>query len=163
MPKKLIRKNIVEKLKPGEWEEITDPDELNDLYRIKVLEEVAEITSAAHKDVMEFVDLIQISVQWAKINGFTHEQITVALVMKSVDKGLFSNLALNNLNPNNPSNALYFSLSTQDYEEVIADHKRLVRELDVLLNGENAARQASLVDIVSQIRSSINETTWKKI
>lgn len=41
----------------------------------------------------------------------------------------------------------------QDYEQVLADHRRLVRELDVLLNGEEgAARQASLCDIVSQIR-----------
>jgi hypothetical protein len=43
-------------------------------------------------------------------------------------------------------------LNIADYEEVLADHRRLVRELDVLLNGENAARQASLVDIVAQVR-----------
>lgn len=37
--------------------------------------------------------------------------------------------------------------------EVIADHNRLVRELDVLLNGEDgAAQQASLCDIVAQVR-----------
>lgn len=40
-----------------------------------------------------------------------------------------------------------------DYEEVLADNHRLVRELDVLLNGENAAQQASLCDIVGQVRS----------
>lgn len=40
-----------------------------------------------------------------------------------------------------------------DYEAVLADHKRLVRELDVLLNGEaGAAQQASLVDLVAQFR-----------
>jgi hypothetical protein len=44
-------------------------------------------------------------------------------------------------------------LSAQDYEEVLADHRRLVRELDVLLNGEEgAAPQASLCDIVAQLR-----------
>ena len=44
------------------------------------------------------------------------------------------------------------STSAADYEEVLAGHRRLVRELDVLLNGEaGAARQASLVDIVAQI------------
>ncbi len=42
----------------------------------------------------------------------------------------------------------------KDYEEVIADHKRLVRELDVIINGDNAAQQASLCDIVAQLRSS---------
>ena len=39
------------------------------------------------------------------------------------------------------------------YEQCRADELRLVRELDVLLNGEEgAARQASLCDIVSQVR-----------
>jgi len=40
-----------------------------------------------------------------------------------------------------------------DYEEVLADHRRLVRELDVHLNGEaGAAKQASLCDIVAQVK-----------
>jgi len=44
-------------------------------------------------------------------------------------------------------------LTIADYEEAFADHKRLVRELDVILNGEEgAAKQASLCDIVSQVR-----------
>jgi hypothetical protein len=40
-----------------------------------------------------------------------------------------------------------------DYEAAIADHNRLVRELDVLLNGDGAAPQASLCDLVSQIKA----------
>lgn len=45
----------------------------------------------------------------------------------------------------------------KDYEEVLADHRRLVRELDVLLNGEEgAAKQASLCDIVAQVRRGKN-------
>jgi predicted house-cleaning noncanonical NTP pyrophosphatase (MazG superfamily) len=106
--KKLIRKFITEKLKEGEWETITDQDELNRLYAIKVREELAEIQESDHKDIMEFVDLIQVAFAWAKQNGFTHEQISAALVEKSVEKGSFGRLALNNLNPNNPSNKLYF-------------------------------------------------------
>lgn len=43
-------------------------------------------------------------------------------------------------------------LCIADYEEVLTDHRRLVRELDALLNGAGAARQASLCDIVSQVR-----------
>jgi len=40
-----------------------------------------------------------------------------------------------------------------DIDAVLADHNRLVRELDVLLNGEaGAADQASLCDIVAQVR-----------
>lgn len=111
-PKKLIRKFITEKLKEGEWEMITDQKELNQLYAIKVREELAEIQESDHKDIMEFVDLIQVAFSFAKQNGFTHEQISIALVEKSVNKGTFGRLALNNLNPNNPSNKLYFE--TQD-------------------------------------------------
>lgn len=107
-PKKLIRKFITEKLKEGEWETITDQKELNQLYAIKVREELAEIQESDHKDIMEFVDLIQVAFSFAKHNGFTHEQISTALVEKSVNKGTFGRLALNNLNPNNPSNKLYF-------------------------------------------------------
>lgn len=39
-----------------------------------------------------------------------------------------------------------------DYAAVLADRDRLVRELDVLLNGENAAKQASLCDLVAQVK-----------
>jgi hypothetical protein len=37
-------------------------------------------------------------------------------------------------------------------EEVLEDKRRLTRELDVALNGPNAAAQASLCDIVGQIQ-----------
>lgn len=41
----------------------------------------------------------------------------------------------------------------KDWKEVDDAHKRLVRELDVLLNGKDgAAQQASLCDIVSQVK-----------
>ena len=107
-PKKLIRKFITEKLKEGEWETITDQDELNKLYALKIREELEEIQTSQHKDIMEFVDLIQVTFSFAKQNGFTHEQLSVALIEKSVEKGSFGRLALNNLNPENPSNKLYF-------------------------------------------------------
>lgn len=49
---------------------------------------------------------------------------------------------------------------SSDYEEVLADHRRLVRELDVALNGiEGAAKQASLCDIVSQVK----DKRWKLV
>lgn len=107
-PKKLIRKNITQKLKEGEWETIESQDELNHLYALKIREELAEIKASDHKDIMEFVDLIQVAFSFAKQNGFTHEQLGMAMVEKSVDKGVFGRLALNNLNPENPSNAIYF-------------------------------------------------------
>ncbi|HGM7116572.1 TPA: hypothetical protein ACKRNJ_001954 [Pseudomonas aeruginosa] len=48
--------------------------------------------------------------------------------------------------------------TADDYEEVLADHRRLVRELDVLLNGEEgAAKQASLCDLVGQVSAIVRE------
>lgn len=42
-----------------------------------------------------------------------------------------------------------------DYEESMAGHRRLVRELDMLLNGKDgAAPQASLCDLVAQVAST---------
>jgi predicted house-cleaning noncanonical NTP pyrophosphatase (MazG superfamily) len=120
-PKKLIRKNIVEKLKPGEWEEITDQKELNNLYALKVKEELAEIQDSEHKDIMEFVDLIQVAFSFAKRNGFTKEQISKAMIEKSIEKGSFGTIALNNLNPNNPSNKIYFNEIGVEFEEVTAN------------------------------------------
>lgn len=53
-----------------------------------------------------------------------------------------------------PSPAQAEQATADDYEEVLADHRRLVRELDVLLNGEEgAAKQASLCDLVAQVRT----------
>lgn len=43
-------------------------------------------------------------------------------------------------------------LTAQEYEEVLEYHRTLVRELDVAINGVTAANQASLCDIVSQVR-----------
>lgn len=40
-----------------------------------------------------------------------------------------------------------------DYEELLAEHYRLVRELDLLLNGTRAEERASLADIVAQLRT----------
>lgn len=112
-PKKLIRKLITEKLKKGEWETISDQKELNKLYALKIKEELIEVQESEHKDIMEFVDLIQVAFSFAKQNGFTHEQISSALIEKTLSKGNFGRLVLNNLNPNNPSNNLYFEEQPQ--------------------------------------------------
>lgn len=50
-------------------------------------------------------------------------------------------------------------LSASDYEDCLADVRRLTRELDVALNGDGAAPQASLCDIVCQVKSG----KWKLI
>lgn len=109
-PKKLIRRNIIEKLQPGEWEEISDQNELNNLYALKIQEELLEIQESKHADILEFVDLIEVSTCFAQQNGFTKYDLSVALSSKAESKGIFGKLALNNLNPENPSNKLYFTL-----------------------------------------------------
>lgn len=46
-------------------------------------------------------------------------------------------------------------LTIEDYEVVLAEHRRLVRRLDVLLNGAGAAQQATLCDIVAQLETEL--------
>jgi predicted house-cleaning noncanonical NTP pyrophosphatase (MazG superfamily) len=107
-PKKLIRGRITEKLQPNEFETIEDQNELNRLYALKIKEELAEIQASEHKDIMEFVDLIQVVFAFAKANGISDYDLQKYAALKTESKGNFSNIALNNLNPENPSNALYF-------------------------------------------------------
>ncbi len=107
-PKKLIRSSIVNKLQPEEYTNIEDPKELNELYALKIREELTEIQAADHKDILEFADLVEVSLAFAEANGFTRDQVLHAMAIKVTEKGAFGNLALTNLNPANPSNALYF-------------------------------------------------------
>ncbi len=45
-----------------------------------------------------------------------------------------------------------FAERISDYEQILDDHRRLTREIDVLLNGEDGAAKApALVDIVAQL------------
>lgn len=112
-PKKLIRNLITDRLKEGEWEVVEDMVELNQLYALKVNEELEEIKASDHKDIMEFVDLIHVVYAFARVNGYSLETLKAASSIKSKTKGMFHNLALNNLNPENPSNAIYFK--SDDY------------------------------------------------
>ena len=50
-------------------------------------------------------------------------------------------------------------LTIKDYEEVLADHRRLVRELDGILSGgiEHAAKQASLCDLIPVVKQIVEE------
>ena len=43
-------------------------------------------------------------------------------------------------------------LTIQDYKDVIDDHNRLVKELDIIINGKNAAENPSLCDLISQLK-----------
>lgn len=48
-------------------------------------------------------------------------------------------------------------LNEQAQKDVQSSHNRLVRELDVLWNGEHAAEQAMLCDLVSQIAADLKK------
>jgi predicted house-cleaning noncanonical NTP pyrophosphatase (MazG superfamily) len=107
-PKKLIRDNMPNNLEKKEYEKITDKDELNRLYALKVKEELNEIQMADHSDPKEFSDLVEVSLAFAEQNGFPLGIIADLIAVKNVEKGKYTNMALTNMNPNNPSNKMYF-------------------------------------------------------
>lgn len=50
------------------------------------------------------------------------------------------------------------AMERDDYKEVLEDKRRLARELDVIINGEDgAAKQASLCDLLSQVKTLVSE------
>lgn len=49
----------------------------------------------------------------------------------------------------------------EDYKEMFEDHKRLVRELDIAVYGDGAAKQASLCDLIMPIKNKIAELEQK--
>jgi predicted house-cleaning noncanonical NTP pyrophosphatase (MazG superfamily) len=112
-PKKLVREEMINIIPKGEYERIDNQNELNDLYALKVKEELREIQNSNHQDIKEFADLIDVSMAFAIENGFTLEQLHEVSAIKEEKKGVYTNLALNNLNPSNPSNALYFEVKDQ--------------------------------------------------
>lgn len=50
----------------------------------------------------------------------------------------------------------------EDYKEVIEDKHRLTKEIDVIINGENAAEKPSLCDLIGQIKSLTEEVETLK-
>ncbi len=97
-PKKLIRDKIARILPREDFEYIVEQDELNKLYRLKVLEELDEVRQSKHGDIYEFVDLIQVCQAYARVNGFEEDDIMEAMKVKTDEKGGFSDIALTKLN-----------------------------------------------------------------
>jgi predicted house-cleaning noncanonical NTP pyrophosphatase (MazG superfamily) len=91
--RKLIRDTI--EARPGdEIIRVTNPNELNDLYVEKVMEELQEIIDADFKDPMEFADLMQVVLDFARVNGFSDEELLIAVKGKEADRGRFKNRVL---------------------------------------------------------------------
>jgi len=112
-PKKLVRSGISEFVEPQELEVITDKDELNALYTLKVKEELQEIINSNYQDELEFADLLEVVFRFAEVNGISQHSLMVTAINKGLQKGTFNGTVLNNLNPNNPSNALYFNQNSK--------------------------------------------------
>jgi len=127
-PKKLICHKTIAYLREGEYEYIEDKDELNKLYTLKVLEELAEVAAANYKDIKEFADLVKTIFAFAHTNGITANELSFAVMERAAVKGVMENLALTNMNPDNPSNALYFKGQVQlygsDYFSIMAHTHR---------------------------------------
>lgn len=110
-PRKLVRDNTPDhtKDKPElKYEVISNKDEINRLFEMKVIEELNEIRNSDRKDISEFADLVQVAVSYARMNGFTFEQLFNSIMDKRAQLGTFSNVVLTTLDPSNPSNETYF-------------------------------------------------------
>lgn len=94
-------------------------------------------------------------------SGHNYESIGMGSWIIKDDTGLFtgsSNIYFDKLyTPIDPE-----VLTVADYEAVLADHRRLVREIDVIMFGDGAAKQASLCDMVNPIRKLVSEYTLLK-
>lgn len=105
--KKLIRNKMALQLNPDDLDYCLDREELIGLYTLKLREEIEEIKNSDYKDIMEYADLIQVTLSLASLNGFMMDDVMKAIDDKYELKGGFTNLVLTNLNPNNPSNKIY--------------------------------------------------------
>lgn len=99
---------MADKIPDHEVEYVNDKQELNKLFDLKIREELLEIKASDHNDVFEFADLYEVLMAFAANNGYTLSDITEAVLQKRLERGTFNFVVLNTLNPNNPSNKLYF-------------------------------------------------------
>lgn len=64
----------------------------------------------------------------------------------------------------NPAVAIQLLNRIDDLEEVLESHRKLVREIDVIISGEDgAAKQASLCDLVGPIKDLVSELKITKL
>jgi len=105
--KKLIRDKVADKLPNYKTDTIDNQDELNQLYVMKVKEELAEIVNSDFNDITEFADLIHVAISFGMANGFPVANILSSMKIKQREKGLFSNKVLTDINPLNESNKIY--------------------------------------------------------
>ena len=105
--KKLIRDKVAERLPSYKVSTIEDKDELNQLYVMKIREELGEVVASNFNDITEFADLIHVAISFAMANGYPVANILSAMSIKQRERGLFSNKVLTDINPLNESNKIY--------------------------------------------------------
>lgn len=136
-PVKLIRDLHADKLDASIVRTEKDPVKLNKLFELKILEEVEEIKNSGYNNVYEFVDLLEATNAFIRYNCDMRE-FEMANLEKLSDRGGISNKVLTDLNPNNPSNKIYFKepgLTITDRDTLIVVYKHvLASKFDIRTN-----------------------------
>lgn len=105
---KLVRDKSPKLYKGREFRKISNQDELNNLYHKKMIEEVAEIKDSDFLDCNEYADLIQVAISCAEMNGISAGHVLDAVMRKAKNRGVFTDLVMDDINPNKPTNKIYF-------------------------------------------------------
>lgn len=108
--KKLVRTKLAEeKIPPHELSTTKDRISTNKLFAKKLIEECIEYLDSDCKDPSEAGDVLQVSLDWFKYNELDNVVISFTKMEKEGERGGFGKYILNNLNPNNESNEIYFN------------------------------------------------------
>lgn len=102
---KLIR-NQAKVANPEDVTKITDKEELNKLFALKIEELKQDSIRVGNNDINKFADLLEVIFDWAWLNGFNFEQVKETHI-KRLDTGWFDGTVLTKLDFNNPSNKIY--------------------------------------------------------
>lgn len=107
--KKLVRTTLAEnKIPPHELSKTTDRNSTNKLFAKKLIEECIEFLASDCTDPSEAGDIFQVSMDWFRYNNIDPMIIAHSQSRKFDERGGFGEYILNNLNPNNESNEIYF-------------------------------------------------------
>lgn len=105
---KLVRDKLAKTIEASEGGiiTVTDKHQLNELYILKIREELNEIVSPNFEDEKEIADLYQAVLNFMDQNKGTEHYLDI-LLSKRGDLGDYTNKCVIP-NPNNPSNAIYY-------------------------------------------------------
>ena len=105
--RKLIRTLFASTLKPEEIEQVENKAELNKLYKLKILEELNEISMSEFKDTKEYADLLETIEGMMRVNDVKEQDVLFEKKKKQLERGYIHKTVLKKLNPANASNVVY--------------------------------------------------------